>query len=142
MKRAAPINPLLLIAAKNRIPQENADTISTLVLICLDEVKRGRAPNSITNTLTEHLATAQALWAGMENRPLYKQAVECWALWCRACNRDPSKPISLTTGEYQAVRHTVSYYLRSLTQIEVGRLVTAKQTAMNFLNTITVKEAA
>jgi hypothetical protein len=142
MKRAAPINPLLLIAAKNRIPQEDADTISTLVLICLDEVKRGRAPNSITNTLTEHLATAQALWAGMENRPLYKQAVECWALWCRACNRDPSKPIALTTGEYQAVRQTVNYYLRSMTQLEVGRLVKAKETAMNFLNTITVKEAA
>jgi hypothetical protein len=136
-RAVASVMPFMVIAAKSRIPQEDADLISTVVLICLDEVKRGRAPNQIANTLTEHLATAQALWAGMANRPLYDQAVKTWHLWCRACNRDTHRPIALTTGEYNAVRITVSYYLRSLTQLEIGRLVKAKHTADAFLKSVT-----
>jgi hypothetical protein len=131
------LTPLMAIAAKSRLPQEEADTIALLVLICLDAVKRGAASNALANTLTEHMATAQALWAGMRNRPLWEQACASWKLWCKACNREPERPIALTTGEYNAVRTTVSFYLRSLPQVEVGQLVHAKQTADRFLKSIT-----
>lgn len=130
------LTPLMAIAAKSRMPQEEADTISLIVLICLDAVKRGAAPNALANTLTEHLATAQAMWAGMKNRPLWEQACAAWKLWCKACNREPERPIVLTTGEYNAVRITVGFYLRSLTMVEVGQLEAAKQTADRFLKSI------
>jgi hypothetical protein len=140
-RQSVAINPLMVIAAKNRIPQEDAELIELGVLICLDEVKRGKANNSVANRLTEHLATIQALWGEMTNRALYDQSVKSWGLWCKACNRDPSRPIALTTGEYQAVRQTISYFVRSLTKLEAGRLVSAKRTAVNYLNAIT-QEAA
>lgn len=130
------MNPLFHIAAKTRIDAENVDKISLLVLICLDAANRGQAPNSLLNTLTEHLACAQSLWAGMGNRPMYDRAVKAWQLWCKALNREPDQMMRMTTTEYTAVRLCVSYYLRALPQLEVGRLVMAKTKAEEFLQSV------
>lgn len=135
-----PVNPLFLMAAKQAIDQENVDKIALIVLIAFDAAKRGEANNALVNTVTEHLATAQALWAGTGNRPMYDRAITAWKQWCKACCRDPEQPLRLSTQEYTSTRIALGYYLRALPKVELGRLVAAKQQADSYLKIVHGKD--
>lgn len=118
-KKSSVINPLMLIAAKNKPDQESVDKIHWPVLIALDAAKRGKATGYLANTLRDHVMTCVVLWASRGNRPLYTQATEAWNALCKAFGR-PTDLLDLTTTEYQTIRKALSYYLRALPMLEIG----------------------
>lgn len=120
-KKSSVINPLMLIAAKNKPDQESVDKIHMIALVALDAAKRGKCPNALANTLTEHLMVGVLMWSRMGNRPLYDRAVAAWTAMGKACQR-PTELLDLTTTEYQAIRQALQYYLRAIPQMEVGKL--------------------
>jgi len=120
-KKSSVINPLMLIAAKNKPDQESVDKIHWVVLTALDAAKRGKCPNSLANTLSEHLMVGVLMWSRMGNRPLYDRAVKAWLAMGKACQR-PTELLDLTTTEYQAIRHALQYYLRAIPQMEIGKI--------------------
>lgn len=117
-------SPLLQIASKTKVGAEEADKIALIVLTALDAAKRGAAPASLANTLTEHLMVGVLLWARQGNRALYDTATAAWMAMVSACAR-PTERLDLTTKEYQAIRKALSYYLRAIPQLEAGILVGA-----------------
>lgn len=125
-------NPLDLLIGKQVIEQEDAEKIAILVLVSLDAAKRGMAPASLANTLTEHLLASAAIWSQKGNKRLYDKAVLAWNALRKACAR-PTALLDLTTGEYAAIRLAISYYVRALPMIEVGALATAHQKALDQL---------
>ncbi|TYQ19894.1 UNVERIFIED_ORG: hypothetical protein JN05_01262 [Zoogloea ramigera] len=125
-------NPLDLLAAKQVVGQEDADATALVVLIALDAAKRGLAPASLANTLTEHLLTSAAVWSQQGNRRLYDKAVLAWAALLKACAR-PTALLDLTTGEYAAIRLSIAYYVRALPKLEVGVLAVAHEKALRQL---------
>ncbi|KQQ40447.1 hypothetical protein ASF61_06750 [Duganella sp. Leaf126] len=125
-------NPLDVLAAKRLIEPEDVDRIALLVLIALDAAKRGAAPASLANTLTEHLLTSAALWSQQGNRRLYEKSVLAWEALRKACAR-PTALLDLTTGEYAAIRLSIAYYVRALSRVEVGALAAAHVKALEQL---------
>lgn len=123
-KKSSLINPLMVIAAKNKPDQESVDKIHMIALVALDAAKRGKAPASLANALTEHLMCGLLLWARQGNRALYDVATEAWMAMAKACSRDTIL-LDLTTTEYQAIRKAIQYYLRAIPQLEVGTLAGA-----------------
>ena len=125
-------NPLDVLAAKRLIEFEDADKIALLVLIALDAAKRGQAPASLANTLTEHLLTSAAIWSQQGSRRLYDKSVLAWTALRKACAR-PTALLDLTTGEYAAIRLSIAYYIRALPKLEVGVLAVAHDKALRQL---------
>lgn len=125
-------NPLDLLAANQVVGQEDTDGTALVVLIALDAAKRGLAPASLANTLTEHLLTSAAVWSQQGNRRLYDKAVLAWAALLKACAR-PTALLDLTTGEYAAIRLSIAYYVRALSKLEVGVLAVAHEKALRQL---------
>ncbi len=125
-------SPLVQIAAKTKVGAEEADKIALVVLTALDAAKRGQAPASAANTLTEHLMVGVLLWARQGNRSLYDSATAAWLAMCKACAR-PTALLDLSTQEYQAIRKAIGYYLRAVPQLEAGILVGAFLEAQNKL---------
>lgn len=123
-KKSSLINPLMVIAGKNRPDQESIDKIHMVALVALDAAKRGKCPNSLANTLTEHLMVGVLLWARQGNRALYDTAVAAWLAMGKACQR-PTDLLDLTTTEYQAIRKAMQYYLRAIPKLEVATLAGA-----------------
>jgi hypothetical protein len=126
------LNPLVLLEAKQLVGQEEGDKTALLVLIALDAAKRGAAPASLANTLTEHLLTSAAIWSQQGNRPLYEKAVVAWTVLLKACER-PTELLDLTTGEYASIRLAISYYVRALPLLEVGALAAGYAKALQQL---------
>lgn len=126
------INPLVRIAGKTKVGKEETDKIALIVLLALDAAKRGKAPASAANTLTQHLMVGVLLWAREGNRALYDTATAAWLAMAKACQR-PTELLDLTTREYAAIRKAISYYLRAIPQLEAGVLVGAFLEAQNKL---------
>jgi hypothetical protein len=126
------LNPLDLLGAKRLVGREEGDNTALLVLIALDAAKRGAAPASLANTLTEHLLTSAAIWSQQGNRPLYEKAVAAWAALLKDCAR-PTELLDLTTGEYASIRLAISYYVRALPLLEVGALAAGYAKALQQL---------
>lgn len=137
--RKAAINPLEIIAAKQKVGRDEADKIALPVLISLDAAKRGQAPSVLANTLTEHLLMAVTIFSKAGNRPLYDCAAKAWMALCKACAR-PTVLLDLTTGEYAAIRVAIAYYLRALPNLEMCVLLYAASNAMGKLNGPEVSE--
>jgi hypothetical protein len=123
-KKGSVINPLMLIAAKNKPDQESVDKIHMVVLTALDAAKRGKCPNGLANTLSEHLLVGVLMWSKMGNRPLYDRAVTAWTAMGKACQR-PTDLLDLTTSEYQSIRRAMQHYLRAIPHLEIGQLAGA-----------------
>lgn len=127
------INPLLVIVGKQKVGQADADAIALPVLLSLDAAKRGLAPASLCNCITQHLLIACVIWTKLANKPMYDRSVAAWNAMVKACAR-PTNLLDLTTGEYKAIRTALSYYLRALPKVEVGTLSYAFKTALATLN--------
>lgn len=125
-KRAAGanINPLVLIAAKQRVGEEDSSAISLLVLLHLDAAKRGQCTGSGCNFLTSHLITASYIAAATKSKAFHDAVTRAYAMLERAAAR-PTSTLDLTTTEYAALRVAFSWYLRSLPSLEVGMLAQA-----------------
>lgn len=112
------INPLEILAGKQKVGREEANKIALPVLISLDAAKRGQATARLANNLTEHLIIAITVFSKAGNRPLYDCAAKAWLALCKACAR-PTDLLDLTTGEYAAIRVAIAYYLRALPNLEM-----------------------
>lgn len=121
-------NPLMVIAGKTKIQPEDVDAIALPILIALDAAKRGKAPNSLSNTLARNMLAAAYIMTKNGNHAMYMSVADAWTALKSACER-PTQLLDLTTKEYQALRKGVSTYLRTLPHIEAAMLVGAYKLA-------------
>lgn len=117
-----------IIERKSKVSPDQADNIAQIVLTALDAAKKGLAPNSMGNTLYEHVLTAGLLWKLTGNMALMNRTQEAIDALGKAFRR-PGEMITLTTSEYTALREALGYYLRNMKRIEVGRLADANKAA-------------
>jgi hypothetical protein len=111
----------LLVAAKQRVGQEDADLIALPLLAWLDAAKRGQCTGTGCNHLTTHLIIASYLAARTKSKAFHTLVTRAYDQLRKAAER-PTHLLDLTTGEYQSLRLAFSWYLRALPQIEVGML--------------------
>jgi len=121
-------DPLMVIAGKTKIQPEDVDAIALPILIALDAAKRGKAPNSLSNTLARNMLAAAYIMTKNGNKAMYDTVANAWTALKSACER-PTQLLDLTTKEYQALRKGVSTYLRTLPHIEAAMLVGAYKLA-------------
>lgn len=127
-KAKANINPLALIACKQRVGDDDANAIALPVLLIFDSAKRGLCNAAGCNFLTTHLIIATAIAARTKSRTFYDICREGYDALMKAAER-PTKLLDLTTTEYQKIRKAIGWYLRSLPQCEVHHLNMACQHA-------------
>lgn len=119
---------LQIVADKMKMQSAEIDDLALPLLIALDAAKRSKAPHSLSNTLARHLLAATYIMAKIGNKALYTAMADAWVALKTACER-PTQLLDLTTKEYQAIRKAISYYLRTLPQIELAMLVGAYKIA-------------
>lgn len=126
-------NTLRLIDGKKLLGDELANEVALPVLISLDAAKRSKAPASLANILTQHLLIATVIWTSLKNRRVYDATAKAWEALRKAAER-PTQLLDLTTGEYEAIREALSYYVRALPQVELKTFAYAGQVALHELN--------
>lgn len=135
------LTPLMLIAAKQRIGQEDADFIELPIWIHLDAAKRGQEPAQGQQHLYMHLLAAQMIAARLQNRVMYDATVAANDALMKASQR-PTELLDLTTGEYKAIRKAFSMYFRFLPMMECGIVDRACSEANRLMSTMTDKKEA
>jgi hypothetical protein len=118
--KKAKINPLLLVAAKQRVGQDDADQIALPVLAWFDAAKRGRCTNVGCNHLTTHLIIATYIAARTKSKAFHDACIKAYNMLHKAAGRPGD--LALTTPEYSALRVAFGWYLRGLPQCDVGTL--------------------
>lgn len=126
--KKANINPLLLVAAKQRVGQEDADLIALPVLAWFDAAKRGQCTATGCNHLTTHLIIASYIAARTRSKVFHDAVTKAYDMLRKAAAR-PTELLDLTTTEYQSLRVAFGWYIRSLPRVEVGLLNQACQAA-------------
>jgi hypothetical protein len=125
MTRQAPnINPLALIACKQRAGQEDADAIALPVLCWFDAAKRGQCTNTGLNHLTTHVLIAMHIAAMTKSKVLDDICKKGYDMLYKAAGR-PGDLLALTTPEYAALKKVFGWYVRALPNCEVAILSAA-----------------
>lgn len=122
------LNPLFLLAVKERVGEEDAAAIALPALCWLDAAKRGQCNASGCNHLTFNLIIGTYIAAHTRSKRYHDILTHAYSQLARAAAR-PGQLLALTTSEYQALRAAFSWYLRSLPMVEVGMLNMACKTA-------------
>ena len=122
--QGAPISPLVVLAAKQLVGEDDANQIALPLLIHFDGAKRGRGSVAAHRFLTTHLIIASAIATGTGLKAMHAQVITAYAALTAAAER-PTKELDLTTGEYKKIRIAIASYLRVLPQIEVGLMMFA-----------------
>lgn len=115
------INPLALVACKQRVGDEDANDIALPVLIHFDAAKRGQCTAAGCNFLTSHLIIAAFLASATRSKAFHECVDRAYQALMKAASR-PTDTLDLTTSEYSALRAAFSLYLRALPSVEVGVL--------------------
>lgn len=115
------INPLALIAFKQRVGQEDADLIALPVLAWFDAAKRGLCTATGCNHLTTHLIISSYIAARTKSKTYHTIVTAGYAALAKAAAR-PTELLNLTTKEYQTIRLAIAWYVRSLPLVEVSTL--------------------
>jgi len=139
-RRPMSLNPFDLIARKQRLGEDDAATMALPVLLYLDAAKRGRADIAASNGLAQWIAMAQIIASKIVHRPMYDIACGAGQALYRAAGRRETL-LSLTTGEYLALRKLMVVYLRILPQLELQTMVAACARADQLVDEMT-REAA
>lgn len=122
------INPLLLVAAKQRVGQADTDLIALPLLCWFDAAKRGQCTPVGCNHMTTHLIIGTYIAAHTRSKHYHDLLTKAYDQLAKAAAR-PGYLLALTTAEYQALRTAFAWYLRSLPMVEVGMLNMACKTA-------------
>ena len=122
------INPLVLVALKQRVGAEDTAAIELPVLLHFDAAKRGQCTAAGVNFLTSHLIIASYLASRLRSQQFHDHVTAADAALQKAAKRD-TEPRDLTTGEYQLLRKAFSWYFRAMPSIEVGMMDQACKTA-------------
>lgn len=115
------INPLVLVAIKQKVGQEDADLISLPVLAWFDAAKRGQCTANGCNHLTTHLIIASYIAARTKSKRFHEIVTAGYAALGKAAAR-PTALLDLTTKEYATIRLAIGWYVRSLPLVEVAVL--------------------
>lgn len=115
------LNPLFVIAGKQRVGQEDADAISLPVLAWFDAAKRGQCTATGCNHLTTHLIISSYIAARTKSRKYHDIVTAGYAALSKAAAR-PTSLLDLTTTEYKTIRLAISWYVKSLPLVEVAVL--------------------
>lgn len=126
--KKANINPLMLVAAKQRVGEEDANAISLPVLCWLDAAKRGQCTNTGLNHLTTHVIISSWIAARTQSKTFHDSCTVAFDMLRKAAMR-PGDLVALTTTEYQAIRKAFGWYIRALPNCEVLTLSRACQEA-------------
>lgn len=126
------MNPIELIARKQKVGKEDADGIGLQLMIHLDAAKRAQCTHSGANFLTRHLIIASYIAAKARSRKFHDQVVKAYSALEKASAR-PTKLLDLTTGEYKAIALAFKTYLCSLPACEVGTMGDAYIVAQQML---------
>jgi hypothetical protein len=106
------LNPLALVAAKQRVGNEDRDAIALPLMCHFDAAHRGQCTGSGANHLTTHLIIASYLAAATKSKAFHDLVTKAYAMLQKA-------------AEYAALKQAFAWYLRALPQIEVGLLAQA-----------------
>lgn len=106
-------SPLDVLVGNQKVGQEDADAIALPVLIHFDMAHRGKADTNCVNYLTQHILIAITIGSKSGNKAFHGMATDAYNALYRACGR-PGELVSLTTGEYQAMRRMFAAYVRIL----------------------------
>lgn len=126
--KKANINPLFLVAVKQKVGQEDADALALPVLVHFDAAKRGECTAAGANHLTLHLIIAAYIAAKTRSKTFYDCVQRAYKALEKACAR-PTKLLDLTTMEYTTLRAAFSMYVRALPNVEVGLMHEASRHA-------------
>lgn len=116
--RKANINPLLLVAVKQKVGQEDADDIALPLLVHFDAAKRGQCTAAGANHMTMSLIVAAYIAARTKSKTFYDCVQRAYAALEKASAR-PTKLLDLTTSEYASLRAAFSMYIRAMPNVEV-----------------------
>lgn len=119
--KKANINPLLLVACKQRAGQEDADAIALPLLVWFDAAKRGQCTTTGLNHLTTHVLIGMHIAVLTRSKMFYDICKAGYDMLYKAAGR-PGDLVALTTTEYAALKKAFGWYLRSLPNCEVRTL--------------------
>lgn len=115
--RKANINPLVLIACKQKVGADDTNLIALPVLAWFDAAKRGQCNNAGCNFLTTHLIIATYIAARTKSKIFHDACIAAYDKLHKAAGRPGD--LALTTPEYAALRKAIAWYLRALPNCEV-----------------------
>lgn len=124
MPRDTDYNPIAKLVGKQKVGQDDANLVALPVLLFLDAAKRGLCPASGFNHLATHLLVAAAIASQSKSQEYHSAAARGYTALLKAGAR-PTKLLELTTPEYKAIREAVSWYVRSMPNVELGMMVKA-----------------
>lgn len=119
LNKTSGLHPMVLLAKKTRVGQDDANSISLMVLIHFDAAKRGQCTNVGANFLTRHLIMGSYVAARTKSKAFHDAITVAYANLKKASDR-PTQLLDLSTTEYKAIRTGLSWYLRALPNVEVG----------------------
>lgn len=117
-------NPLHLIAAKQKVGQEDTDSIELMVMCHFDAAKRGQCTGAGANFMTTHLIIASYIASRLKSSDFHGRVTQAYIALKRASDR-PTQLLDLTTGEYKLLQTAWRWYFRSMPQVEVGVMAEA-----------------
>lgn len=121
MKHRQAINPMLVLAAHQKVGNADAAEIQLPVLIHFDAAKRGLGTEHSANFLTKHLVISLLLGSKSGNRAFYDLTGKAYDAMHKACARQ-TEYLAFTTGEYQALRTWLGAYFRAMPGVSVGMM--------------------
>lgn len=127
------INPLAVVGGKQCVGQETADEVALHVLCQIDAAKRGKCTFDGAHELSLNLVTAQVIASYTQSRMFYDLTCKALVSLAKACTRT-KEPVSLTTGEYLAIRQAAYWYLRALPDVASAMFASAAHKAKETVN--------
>lgn len=115
------MNPLELIARKQKVGKEDAESIMLPIMAYLDAAKRSACTTPGANFLAKHLIIASYIAAKSKSRRFHDQVTAAYAALKKASER-PTKLLDLTTGEHRAIAVAIKTYLCAMPNVEVGTM--------------------
>lgn len=129
---AGQLNPLDLIAFKQKVGLADAETIALPLLIHFDGAHRGHGSVDCHQFLTLHLIIASAIASKTGLRQFHNDTLAAYQALVKAAER-PTKELDLTTDEYRLMRKAFTTYLRVLPGIEIATMLFAAKHAADVM---------
>lgn len=123
---------LQTLAMKQRITPDLVYGVSMGLLAHFDACKRGQGDTFGANVITMHILICMLLGNMLHDRSMYNAADEAYRAFDKACQRPD--PVSLTTGEYTAIRKCLGPYVgKILPRLEMKQYLSAEARAFEIL---------
>lgn len=127
MKQRRIVNPLAMLAARQKLTPEIVVEQALPAWLYLDAVLRGKAPEAAVKGLTRTIVVLQIVAADRQNRKLYDATAKTVTLWLAALElaQQRGAPPDPSTSLCKMLILCVSTWDALLPQIDLGLLVGA-----------------